>query len=144
WGASTPIARALERHLPHAVEGFEGFWDGEIAPALSRSTPAPAVAAARGRVPRRLQNALPPPMRWLAAGWDDLDEPARARLLAIEAEIPGGSTALDLAWFACDGVRDVGEIADLLAREGWPVDAARLEEWFDLACALGLSAWVVR
>jgi peptidase M28-like protein len=131
-------AAALAAHLPHAVESLEGFFEGEIEPALGR---APAPAPPPGRVPRPLGAALPPPMRWLAAGWERMDERSRARLLALESEIPGGSTALDLAWFACDGERGVGDIAATLAREGWPVKPAELEEWFDLAAALGITAW---
>jgi len=94
-----------------------------------------------GRVPRPLGAALPPPMRWLAEGWERLDERSRARLLALEAAIPGSSTALDLAWFACDGMRGVGDIAAMLARERWPVEPDQLEEWFDLAATIGFTAW---
>ena len=133
------LVEALEAHLPHAVEALEGVWESEIAPALS-GRPAPATPA-RGRVPRRIAPALPPPMRWLASGWERLGEKARTRLLALEAAIPGGSTALDIAWFACDGARGVGDIARLLAREGWAVEPAALEEWFELARALGWCAW---
>ena len=137
--AARALAAALAANLPHAVESLEGFWDGEIEPALAGApTPAPPPP---GRVPRPLQPALPPPMRWLAEGWERLDERSRARLLALEAAIPGGSTALDLAWFACDGERGVGDIAAMLAREGWPVGPGPLEEWFDLATALGFTAW---
>ena len=134
-----PTVRALRVHLPLAAEELEGFWEGEIAPSLARLDPPPAFE--RGRVPRRITPSLPPPMRWLADGWDDLGEPARSRLLALETEIPGGSTALDLAWFACDGERGVGEIATMLAREGWSVGCERLTEWFELAATLGLAAW---
>jgi hypothetical protein len=136
---SSALVRALETHLPHAADALEGFWEGEIEPAL-RGRPAPA-APAPGRVPRPLQAALPPPMRWLAEGWERLDERARTRLLVLEAAIPGGSTALDLAWFACDGERGVGDIAAMLAREGWPVAPGQLEEWFDLVAQVGFTAW---
>ena len=137
--AARAFAAALASHLPHAVESLEGFWEGEIAPALADAPP-PA-APAPGRVPRPLNGALPPPMRWLADGWDRLNESERSRLLALEGAIPGGTTALDLAWFACDGERGVGDIAAMLAREGWPVAPEQLEEWFDLAAALGFTAW---
>jgi hypothetical protein len=80
-------------------------------------------------------------MRWLAEGWERLDERSRSRLLELESTIAGGSTALDLAWFACDGERCVGDIAAMLGREGWPVKPAELEEWFDLAATLGFTAW---
>jgi hypothetical protein len=137
--AARALAAALAAHLPHAVESLEGFWEGEIEPALGRA-PAP-VAPPPGRVPRPLGAALPPPMRWLAEGWERLDERSRSRLLELESTIPGGSTALDLAWFACDGERCVGDIAAMLGREGWPVKPAELEEWFDLAATLGFTAW---
>jgi hypothetical protein len=80
-------------------------------------------------------------MRWLAEGWDGMSEAERSRLQQLEAAIPGGSTALDLAWFACDGERSVGDIAATLAREGWPVTTQELEEWFELAGRLGFVAW---
>jgi hypothetical protein len=136
---SSPLASALLLQMPYAVEALEGFWEGEIVPALARDV-APA-APAPGRVPRPLQAALPPPMRWLVEGWERLDERARARWLALEGSIPGGSTALDLAWFACDGRRGVGDIAALLAREGWPVTPEPLEEWFEFTATVGLTAW---
>ena len=137
--AARALASALAAHLPHAVESLEGFWEGEIEPALAgRAAPAAPVP---GRVPRPLGAALPPPMRWLAEGWERLDERSRARLLALEAAIPGSSTALDLAWFACDGMRGVGDIAAMLARERWPVEPDQLEEWFDLAATIGFTAW---
>jgi hypothetical protein len=85
--------------------------------------------------------ALVTPIRALSGGWDALDEPRRARFLALEASLPGGNTAIDLAWFACDGVRGVGEIAELIVREGHEVTAAQLEEWFELAAAQGLCHW---
>jgi hypothetical protein len=80
-------------------------------------------------------------MRWLVEGWELLDERTRGRWLALEGSIPGGSTALDLAWFACDGRRGVGDIAALLAREGWPVTPEPLEEWFEFTATVGLTAW---
>ncbi len=131
--------RALATALPLAVEHLEGVWESEIRDALPR-TPAP-VTADRGRVPVRAVNALACPIRWLAPGWDALGEARQDRLLALEAEFPGGSAALDVAWFACDGRRDVDEIATCVTREGWPVEPARLEEWFEFAVALGFCGW---
>jgi hypothetical protein len=137
--AARALAASLAANLPHAVESLEGFWESEIEPALARA-PVPEVPPP-GRVPRPLGQALPPPMRWLAEGWERLSEADRSRLLELEAAIPGGSTALDLAWFACDGARGVGDIAATLAREGWPVTPDQLEEWFELAVRLGFVAW---
>jgi hypothetical protein len=137
--ATHAVARAVERHLPLAADELEGFWDAEIVPALPGPPPPPVVAA--GRVPVRAVAALVTPIRALSGGWDALDEPRRARFLALEASLPGGNTAIDLAWFACDGVRGVGEIAELIVREGHEVTAAQLEEWFELAAAQGLCRW---
>jgi len=85
--------------------------------------------------------ALVTPIRWLSAGWDALEESQRVRFLALEGSMAGGTTAVDLAWFACDGVRGVREIAALITREGHSVTAAEVEEWFELAAAQGLSRW---
>jgi hypothetical protein len=132
------LPRALARELPGLVEELDGFWAGEIAPALP---PAPAAPEPSGRVPVRIAAGLASPMRWLAPGWDALDEPRRARLVELEARLPGGSAALDVAWFACDGERDVPALAEIVAREGWPVEPRELDEWFELAAALGLCRW---
>jgi hypothetical protein len=132
------VPRAIAGELPGLVEELDGFWESEVAPALPAAPDAPAAA---GRVPVRVADGLACPLRWLSPGWDAAGAAARERLRSLEARIAGGTAALDVAWFACDGVRDVGAIAELVAREGWPVGAAALEEWFDLAAAMGLSRW---
>jgi hypothetical protein len=137
--ASHAVTRALEAHLPLAAEELEGFWESEILPALPGERE-PAVVDP-GRVPVRAVGSLLTPIRWLSPGWDALSETERTRFLAIESSISGGSTALDLAWFACDGARGVGEIAALVTREGHEVTALELEEWFALAAAQGLCRW---
>jgi hypothetical protein len=133
------LARAIERTLPLAADELEGFWDGEVTPALPARPPGHDERP--GRVPVRVENAFACPIRSLAPGWEALSEPTRARLLALEGEIPGGTTALDVAWFACDGTRDVGSIAETVRREGWAVSRRQLEEWFELAEPLGLIRW---
>jgi hypothetical protein len=136
---SHAVVRALATHLPLAAEELEGFWDAEILPALPGAPPAPVIHP--GRVPVRGEPSLVTPIRWLAPGWDALPEPDLARFLALESTLPGGATAIDLAWFACDGTRGVAEIAELIVREGHDVTAGALEAWFDLAAALGLCRW---
>ncbi len=128
----------LSDALAHASERLEAFLSAELGGAPERGRDAGAAAR---RVPVRLPGGLLCPMRWLAPGWDTLTESRRARLLALEAAVPGGSGVLDVAWFACDGERDVGAIAGLLEREGWPIAADRLAEWFDLVAALGCCRW---
>ncbi len=129
----------LARLLPLAAEQLEGWWDYEIRGGVSRphSSPPPWDT----RVPVRATPGLLCPIRWLAPGWDDLGPTRQARLLALEAAIPGGTTACDLAWFACDGVRDVDGIARVVQRQGWSVEPALLTEWFDLAVVLGVCTW---
>ena len=131
--------RALAVSLPLAAEHLEGVWESEIRDALPRASE--TAGARSGRVPVRAVNALACPIRWLAPGWDALGEARQEQLLALESGIPGGSAALDVAWFACDGRRDMGEIAVCVTREGWPVELAQLEEWFEFAVALGFCGW---
>jgi hypothetical protein len=138
--AEHAVPRTLESHLPLAADELEGFWDAEIGPELGRDA-MPPVVVEPGRVPVRGVHGLVTPIRWLSAGWDALDEASRRRQLELESALPGGATAVDLAWFACDGVRGVHEIAQLLKREGWDVDGDSLEEWFELAARQGLCRW---
>lgn len=129
------VPRTLRARLPLAVEELEGFWESEVEPALAHLPLEAHVTGAH--VPVRRIGALLSPMRHLGEGWDDLPRERRDALLTLEAGIPGGSTALDLAWFACDGVRDTGAIIRLLAREGHAVPLADLEAWCGHLAALG-------
>lgn len=137
--AGHAVRLALASHLPLAVDELEGFWDSEILPAVVHEPV--VIAVTPGRVPVRDLGALLPPMRGLLSGWDALGESRQQRLYAVESAIPGGSTTLDLAWFACDGVRGIHDIAARLALEGHDTDGAALEEWFELLAALGLCHW---
>ena len=137
--ATHDLPLAIVTNLALAAEELEGFWDAEILPALPGAPVMPVVEP--GRVPVRTVAALATPIRWLSPGWDALEETQRVRFLALESSMAGGATAVDLAWFACDGVRGVGEIAELIMREGHPVTAPEVEEWFELATAQGLCRW---
>ncbi len=130
---------AIARVVVASAEAVEGAFEAEIAPALG--THAAPVARARGRVPVRRQRAPIAPMRTLQVGWNALPPDERARAEAFEAAFPGGTPALDLAWYACDGRRDVTEIADRLADEGFEVPPASVEAYFEITAALGASAW---
>ena len=137
--ASSALAAAVREQLPLAIEELEGFWDSEVVGALRERRLTPVVEP--GRVPVRDLPALLSPLRGLIAGWDVLAEDDRARLLALEARVPGGSTALDLAWFAADGERGVNDIALRLAAEGHDVPAELLESWFEAIGRLGVCHW---
>lgn len=133
------VRLTLASQLPLAVDELEGFWDSEVLPAVVQEPV--AVAVTPGRVPVRDLRALLSPMRGLLSGWDALGESRQQRLWVVESAMPGGSTTLDLAWFACDGVRGIHDIAARLALEGHDVTGAALEEWFELLSALGLCHW---
>ena len=95
-----------------------------------------------GRIPVRKLQALPAPMSHLIEGWREAQPMTRELWRVLAQEL--GSTALDVAWFACDGQRDIGAVARLLSDEGHVVDPDRLEQWFDLTAQLGLSDWIVQ
>jgi len=131
---------ALHQTLPLAIDELEGFHESEVLPALKRLAPIPVPdALPPTRTPVRLLTVLPSPMRHLIEGWQASSQDSREEWLALEQEL--GSTALDVAWFACDGRRDLRAIARSLAAEGHPGDEAQLERWFTLTQQLSLSAW---
>ncbi len=138
--AEHPSVRALRQTLPIAADELEGFHEAEVLPALARVAPTPpAEVMPLGRIPVRRLRVLPAPMRHLIAGWNEASAATREAWLELEADL--GSTALDIAWFACDGRRDLAAIARALAAEGQSGDVAKLERWFTLTESLGLSEW---
>lgn len=134
------IAAALDDALPLAAEELEGFFESEIERALPSAARAPVPGDAR--VPVRRQNTVLVPMRALQEGVVGAEDAIRDAFLAIDDTMPGGSASVDLAWFACDGRRSVGEIAALLADEGAPAGEPDVARLFELTAALGLSAWL--
>lgn len=138
-----PSVRAYRQTLPMAADELEGFHETEVLPALARAAPAPMTQVILpGRIPIRRLRALPAPIRHLIDGWGEASESTREEWLKLEHVL--SSTAMDVAWFACDGTRDLDEITRLLAAEGQPVSVAQLERWFTLTESLGLSTWVRR
>ncbi|MCC6348154.1 MAG: DUF4910 domain-containing protein [Candidatus Eisenbacteria bacterium] len=133
------VASALERGLPLAAEELEGFFESEIRSALPAVKP--AGRDRDPRVPLRIQRSPLVPMRSLQPGLDGADEPLRQAWIAVDEWMPGGSTGVDLAWFACDGRRTVGEIAGLLRAEGCAAGEAAVARLFEVTSALGASAW---
>lgn len=138
-GAGDGMAAVLAEALPPAVDELEGFFEAEIQPGL------PAAARSEvprdGRVPVRLQRSPLVPMRTLQPGADTSPPASREALLALDAAMPGGSAAVDVAWFACDGRRTVGEIAALLRDEGHDAGEGRVAAFFELTASLGASEW---
>jgi len=139
--AADPMVAALRQTLPLAVDELEGFHEAEVLPALARlAPPVPTRALAPTRIPLRRLLALPAPTRHMIEGWREASPSTREEWAAIECEL--GSTALDVAWFACDGRRDLRGIADALEAEGQPGGESQLERWFTLTGLLGLTTWL--
>jgi aminopeptidase YwaD len=134
---------AIERAVAGAAEAVEGACDAEIGPALARRAPA-APRAPEARVPKRQGEAMLVAMRTLQSAGVALGRGFLARWELMERDMPGGSTALDLAWFACDGARDVAEIAELVRDEGPAVDRDSLQPFFDLLAEAGMVVWLDR
>jgi hypothetical protein len=80
-------------------------------------------------------------MRTLQPGADTAPDAVREALLALDAGMPGGTTSVDVAWFACDGRRTIGEIAGLLRDEGSAAGDDIVAAFFELTAALGASEW---
>jgi hypothetical protein len=136
------VTRAVERAVAAGAEAIDGCFEAEIAPALLRMPEeVPPIGPAARRVPLRLQRTPVVPMRGHQAGHLGLDREAREALHVLERDLPGGSTTLELAWFAADGRRSLAEIADCLADEGAPVEIDALARYFELTLAMGLSGW---
>jgi len=132
-----------------AVEAFERFCDAEGVAGEDPGVPA-ADAKRRGATPRRRVGAPLDFLRHRLPGYAQLPREAREAFLRFEASVPGGSAALDVAWFACDGRRTVDEIARLVWLEcGVALGADRaasggpgLSEFFEWTSRLGVSEWV--
>ena len=137
--AGIGIAAVLAEALPPAVEELEGFFEGEIQPGLPDA--GRSEVPLDPRVPVRLQGSPLVPMRTLQPGADTSPASVREALLALDGGMPGGSTSVDVAWFACDGRRTVGEIAGLLRDEGSAAGEDHVAAFFQLTASLGASGW---
>jgi hypothetical protein len=130
----------LEATLAAGAEILEGAFESEVLPRLPGAGHARA-SRADDRIPFRRQRTLLAPMRSLQAGWLELPAASRERWNELDRDAAGGSTALDLAWFACDGRRTLDEILGALADEGVETRRETLESFFALAVELGTAGW---
>lgn len=139
-GATHEAVQALAHGLPAAADAIEGVYEAEIMPAAGdlRGSAAPPEDP---RVPLRRQRSPLLLMDPLQEGWGALTAQERERFAVLDGEVEGGSTALDLAWFACDGRRSVDEIAECVRDEGPAIATRHVTELFELAARLGASAW---
>uniref|UniRef100_A0A832MKU0 DUF4910 domain-containing protein n=1 Tax=Eiseniibacteriota bacterium TaxID=2212470 RepID=A0A832MKU0_UNCEI len=111
---------------------------------------APAAAAGAGarRVPVRRVNGPLEMLRHLLPGWSEQPRAAREAWHVAERDAEGGALGYDLAWFACDGARDLEAIAGAVWLEcghrlpaRGSADPRSLEAFFERTAALGLSTW---
>lgn len=70
-----------------------------------------------GPIPRRALGAPLDFQPHLYPGWERLPVAEREELRRLLAGLPGGTTAVDVAWAAADGVRPLAEIARLVSLE---------------------------
>jgi hypothetical protein len=136
-----PLEREIASAVADAAEEVEGVYEAEIASEIPSAGVAVARAPGGDRIPVRSQVAPIVLMRPLQSGWNDLPTSLRERGEAFDRDVPGGTTTLDLAWYACDGLRDLRAIAELLADEGADVEVGLLEGYFDFTSELGASTW---
>jgi hypothetical protein len=93
------------------------------------------------RTPVRRQRGMLDFMRHQIEGYDRLSEDERQDWRDLENATPGASTVFDLAWFACDGRRTIGDIAELIHIETGTRQCEILERFFTITERLGISAW---
>ena len=134
------LGPAIAQAVAGATEAIDGIHEAEILPALGPQ-PARSPGLWAHRVPRRIQQSPIVLMRPLQVGWGSAPEAFRRRWESMERGMPGGTTALDLAWFASDGTRDLAEIADRLADEGTNVSPELLEDFIELLVEMGACEW---
>ena len=88
--------------------------------------------------PRRLKRGPLDFLDHLNPGYETLEAADRAAWRALRARCP--DPFLELAWFGCDGVRTVGEIAALVELETGRWDPESIASFFALTTRMGLSA----
>jgi aminopeptidase YwaD len=142
--AGSPLPGAIASAVAGAAEAIDGVYEAEIATEIPAPGAGPLRPPGGRRVPVRGQGGPIVLMRALQAGWAGLPGDLRERGEAFDRETPGGTTTLDLAWYACDGERDLAAIAELLADEGAEMAIADLEAYFEFTARLGVSSWRAR
>ncbi len=105
----------------------------------------PAALTAEGGVTRRtarpvrLHGAPLETMRHVLPGWRDQTAAEREQRRAEDLAAPGGETTFELAWYAADGERTLGQIAVLVWIESGVAAPDAIERFFAWTARLGLS-----
>jgi len=138
--STSRITDTMGSLLIDAHESLLAFFDAEIAPSL-QDPRAAGDAAPDSPVPVREVQAPLDGQRHLLKGWDRANQTEREEWRAIDAQTPGGLTALDVAWTQADGTRSVHAIAETLRLEGHAVSPEDVRRFFAAAVRLGIARW---
>ncbi len=126
--------------LAEAFREFEAFVARE-APEAIRDDDVGDRDPALDRVPRRHVPAPLDSQRHLLPGFAALSRGEREAMRVFEREARGGATGFELAWYACDGTRDLRTIASLVKLETGLDAREQVRGWFEWTARLGLSEW---
>ena len=144
---------ALDQPEPERAAAAEALRAQEALRSLRRLDPTAGspdpdshpASVPRGPAPIPTRPPAPLEMqRHLIEGYAALSREERERFRRFEAEVPGGTLTLDLAWFACDGQRTIEEIARLVGLETGstqPRTSQAVAELFEWTARLGCSGW---
>ncbi len=140
-------ALAAEELRARAEQASLARLDAAAAPAAGHSARWAATTSAAPGAVDAVPIRAPGPLemqRHLIAGHAALAREQREGFRRFEAGAPGGSLALELAWFACDGRRTLAEIARLVSLElgaGRSCPPEAVAEFFEWTTRLGRSGW---
>jgi peptidase M28-like protein len=127
--------------IEDASAALDAFAEREAATPEDASGPVGVTAPGAQRIPRR---SLPVPIhyqRHLLEGWRGLPRETREAWRRREQAMVDGLVLADLAWYACDGRRNVEQIARLVWLETGRHEPDYVEQFFDTAARLGLCGW---
>jgi hypothetical protein len=127
--------------IAEAQRQLVAFAAAEVAGTPAEQDDAEPPPAGHDARPRR---RLPVPIhsqRHLLAGWGSMPRQEREAWRAREEEVAEGQLLCDLAWYACDGTRPLGEITRLVWLETGRHEPDFIAEFFSRTASLGLSDW---
>ena len=122
-----------------AVQALEAFAERET---VAATEAVESRAVTRCATPRRRLLAPLQYQRWLIEGIERLTAEERERWRALDHAPADLALVFELAWMACDGVRDVDAIERLVWLESGRHARESIVQFFEWTARLGLSDWV--
>ncbi|HEY3216143.1 MAG TPA: DUF4910 domain-containing protein [Candidatus Eisenbacteria bacterium] len=126
--------------LAEARGALQAFARAECGAEIPPASPT-QVSSQRAARPRRRLSAPIHYQRHLIEGFATLPRDEREGWRRREESMPDGLRLADLAWYACDGRRDLGEIIRQVWVETGREEPDYLLEFFRFTARLGLSDW---